>query len=519
MKHRFALFCVLLCSITAAHAATTVNVRVLLAAPLVYGGSAPTMTHSLSQQLVLPLSDPYGVDSSVRMDSLPSGIVDWIVLEFRTAADSPAIFATPALLHKSGRVVAVDGQPPRFPEEKLPHGRYFIVVAHRNHLDIMSAAAVQLHDNSPLYDFTQSGAAAYSHNGSPAQLRIGSVYAMCWGDVVKDNVLDSADFSLLPTVGSVDFPTYSSRDCMLMGKGTLSGVDMRIARRTQRGDSMQYSHIPNAQIYRAKEYSKAEVQPVLRRLYMAQTGLDTTARTWAGFFGSSFCPDSLFIHIEPLEPPYTRVQWYTQESDSASPYCPQALRAHTTYLAQFTDSSQNNIAWTLYDRETRFEFSMTMLPDQSGIHGTVTIYTPQQQPNEPQRAGMEIPFHGELIVAAEQTAADTADARTLIGWWEGIEKTESGETRRVWLRIQQLSGDSVHIEYTSAYTHRGSETEHNSRELYTATQTIRSGNTTTWSEGSTSWTAQYQSSGVLFLHKRSGRSTALQPLLFRRIAP
>jgi hypothetical protein len=70
-------------------------------------------------------------------------------------------------------------------------GNYYIVVRHRNHLSIMSAAAQLLTESTPLYDFTTAQSKAYG-NMPQKQLDSG-VYGMYAGDGDADGIIGSTD--------------------------------------------------------------------------------------------------------------------------------------------------------------------------------------------------------------------------------------------------------------------------------------------------------------------------------------
>ena len=69
--------------------------------------------------------------------------VDWILLEIRNSLQNPTVIRQRAgFVNCDGFVVDLDGiNPIMF---NAPPGNYYIVVKHRNHLEIMSASEVEL---------------------------------------------------------------------------------------------------------------------------------------------------------------------------------------------------------------------------------------------------------------------------------------------------------------------------------------------------------------------------------------
>lgn len=127
------------------------DLKVYLQGP--YSGSG-LMTTQLNSFNSLPHEQPYssspwnhtGVERVINnfFNSNPD-IVDWLLVELRTGtASSSTIAKRAALLNKYGKVVGLDGVSPlRF---GLPPGNYYVVIRHRNHLDVMSSNPVTMPD-------------------------------------------------------------------------------------------------------------------------------------------------------------------------------------------------------------------------------------------------------------------------------------------------------------------------------------------------------------------------------------
>ncbi|MBK7257966.1 MAG: hypothetical protein IPI01_09230 [Ignavibacteriae bacterium] len=167
--------------------ATVARVTVFLQGPFVLD----SMTTDLNGASLIPHQHPYsaapwdyaGTDS---VSAVPAHIVDWVLLELRSDSTGVSKVATRAALLKSnGAVVDVDGTSPvQFPG--LMPGSYYVVVRHRNHLAVMSAAPVALTASSAPYDFT-SGPDKY-YDGDAKEVAPG-VFGMWSGDVTGNGIV------------------------------------------------------------------------------------------------------------------------------------------------------------------------------------------------------------------------------------------------------------------------------------------------------------------------------------------
>lgn len=110
-----------------------------------FNGTA--MNNSLIAISDFPLSVPYSSDDyplqnpDASMNQAPSSMVDWVVVALRKAtAPSEDFIAKAALLLSDGSVVNIDGNLVTF--DGIPTANYFVVVYHRNHLAVMTSAAI-----------------------------------------------------------------------------------------------------------------------------------------------------------------------------------------------------------------------------------------------------------------------------------------------------------------------------------------------------------------------------------------
>ncbi len=159
-----------------------------------YNSSTATMRTDL--QPVLPAVQPYTTSpwSYVGVETIatiPSGAVDWVLLELRTGTASSTRVATRAALIKSnGVIVELDGSSP-VTFGGISAGNYYVVIRHRNHLPIMSASPLSLTTSASLYDFTMSQSQAYGV--SPMKEIVSGVFGMIAGDANSTNIITASD--------------------------------------------------------------------------------------------------------------------------------------------------------------------------------------------------------------------------------------------------------------------------------------------------------------------------------------
>lgn len=171
-----------------------VNLKVFLQGP--YNGSS--MNTALIT--ILPPTQPYGGSpwnyngsENVAIDffATHTDIVDWVLLELRSDLTT-VVTKRAAFLKNDGNIVDVDAVSP-LTFNGLNSGNYYVVVRHRNHLAIMSAAAVLLSSASGLYDFTTAQTQAYGTNSMVDLTGGGTVFGMVAGDASNDGQVNVDD--------------------------------------------------------------------------------------------------------------------------------------------------------------------------------------------------------------------------------------------------------------------------------------------------------------------------------------
>jgi hypothetical protein len=169
-----------------------INVKVALEGAYVSAGD--TMRTRLTS--VLPRTQPYtgapwNYAGAESLATVPATAVDWVLVSVRSdTALATTVAQRAGLLLKDGKIVDVDGTSPlEFPT--VTPGTYYVVVSHRNHLAVMSAAKITADSAATQYDFTTGLNKAY---GANAMKSVGSKYGLFAGDANMDGQVTSLDF-------------------------------------------------------------------------------------------------------------------------------------------------------------------------------------------------------------------------------------------------------------------------------------------------------------------------------------
>jgi hypothetical protein len=177
--------------------ALRVSPKVFLEGP--YNVGSDRMSDALRQSDHLPVSEPYtaqgyahnggGGESTTPAVLAVTGdnaIVDWVVVELRSAAAPSTVLATrSALLQRDGDVVHVDGTSPV--SFSLPAASYVVALRHRNHLGIATAAAIALNSTPTTVDLSNGTIPIIGGNAATKQIGVRRLlYA---GDVNADGIL------------------------------------------------------------------------------------------------------------------------------------------------------------------------------------------------------------------------------------------------------------------------------------------------------------------------------------------
>ena len=217
------------------------NIRAFLQGP--YNSGSGLMIDSLRTRGYLPMIEPYtalgytqigggGETTSASVLAVSGGnaVVDWIFLELRDKADNTHVLATRCgLLQADGDIMAADGT--SAVSFSAPNDLYYICVKHRNHLGILTSAAVPLSSTATSVDLSDGSTATF---GTDAQTTIGTVRLLWAGDVTASRVIKyTGSFNdrepILQSIGGV-VPTnttdgYGSTDVNLDGTTKYTGAN------------------------------------------------------------------------------------------------------------------------------------------------------------------------------------------------------------------------------------------------------------------------------------------------------
>lgn len=180
------------------------NVRVLLAGP--YSAATGKMATTLNSLSWIPTTTPYRGDFAPTAASTPklpnnfflvnTDMVDWVQIELRVGTEKKnTILRKSVLVDSSGELRDLDASIGVSVPVKA--GNYFLVIRHRNHLAVMTAAPIAVGANSNLVDLTRSRSGVrpcvntvtvYGASDCLKQVSAG-VYAMFSGDVNQDGAI------------------------------------------------------------------------------------------------------------------------------------------------------------------------------------------------------------------------------------------------------------------------------------------------------------------------------------------
>ncbi len=160
------------------------------------------MSTTLNDNVLLPVMQPFNTspwnyNGQEKVSSIPNpDITDWVLVELydTTGIKSGTVISEQAaFLLNNGNIAGLDGTAPlRMALEDLS-GSYFVIIRHRNHLDIMSASSLNISGGVIQYDFTTDAEQAY---GTGAQKEIANgIYVMYGGDINGDGFIDETDKS------------------------------------------------------------------------------------------------------------------------------------------------------------------------------------------------------------------------------------------------------------------------------------------------------------------------------------
>ncbi len=213
------------------------DLKVLLEGPL----SGTTMNPAINALLPIDPGTVYSGILSETSSGIPAAAVDWVEIELRTGTGSGTkVGANRAgLLKSDGTVVDKDGN--TFTMSQADGSSYFVVVHHRNHLSVMSAAVVSATNGIYSHNFS-TGQSQNFNDGSDGAVQVGSVFAMPAGDADGDGDVDAADLITWRSQNGTAF-SYSTTNGDLNLDGVINAVDRN---NFQRKNTSKTSQVPGA---------------------------------------------------------------------------------------------------------------------------------------------------------------------------------------------------------------------------------------------------------------------------------
>ncbi len=179
----------------------TLNLKVYLEGA--YNGSI--MQGDLNGLGLLPLAQPYSVPpwnyfGSEEVLSIPgTNIIDWLLIELRDAPSAaqaiPAttVYRSAVFVKSDGSIQNIDGSTELTFPVSITDSLY-VVIRHRDHLDIMSSIALTESGGSYSYDFTTGSGKVYGGESGYKEIATG-VWGMVAGDINADGIIDINDKS------------------------------------------------------------------------------------------------------------------------------------------------------------------------------------------------------------------------------------------------------------------------------------------------------------------------------------
>lgn len=211
--------------------AISVNPKIFLQGPYLTPATAGLMNDDL--RTLLPTTSPYPdgltCNASVFTVTGADAIVDWVLVELRDATDRTIVVESrSALLQRDGDVVDVNGT--AGVSLSSASGNYYVLVNHRNHLGILSAAPIAVSGTTAV-DLSANPSAVYGSTN--AVTNMDGVYALFSGDFDANGQIQISDrtsvFLLLGNSG------YSPADMDMNGQVQNSDINNIITPNIGRG--------------------------------------------------------------------------------------------------------------------------------------------------------------------------------------------------------------------------------------------------------------------------------------------
>ena len=184
------------------------------------------MNTDLRMQDLLPLRQPFnqspwnyaGLEAFENADAMPTDAVDWVLVELRDAANPlVAVEQRAAILLENGDIVGTNADEGVAFYTLDEANDYHIVVRSRNHIDVASATAISLPQQTT-YDFSASMSNAL---GTVQQKQVAAnIFALVAADFDGNGVITVSDFNqYLIETGEIN--SYNAADVDMNGSTTI----------------------------------------------------------------------------------------------------------------------------------------------------------------------------------------------------------------------------------------------------------------------------------------------------------
>jgi len=170
----------------------------------------------------IPLTQPYNVapwdyGGGESVGSIPTDIVDWVLVELRETAGGPetatsgtVIDQRALLLRNDGKIVDLNGYQEMKFDIPTVSDNVYMIVWHRNHLGVMTANPVSFDFAPIVYDYSSNADQAYGGTDGHKDLGNG-VYGMMGGEADGNQEITDQDKLgfWAPNAGTnVEYETY-----------------------------------------------------------------------------------------------------------------------------------------------------------------------------------------------------------------------------------------------------------------------------------------------------------------------
>ncbi|MGB0930603.1 MAG: hypothetical protein ACPGVB_07495 [Chitinophagales bacterium] len=182
--------------------------------------------NALQNNTLLPSNSPYNsapwnYTNGSTLTSFPANATDWLLVEILDS-EYNSVEKQVAFVDTNGNLMDNLGEMGLSFSNANPSESYYIVLRHRNHLDIMSANLLSLTVANP-HDFT--GPSMVMSGSSQLADLGGGNYGMSAGDVDGNGVITVADYNLYVTQISI-INDYLEGDVNLDGNVTVADFNL-----------------------------------------------------------------------------------------------------------------------------------------------------------------------------------------------------------------------------------------------------------------------------------------------------